>query len=81
MSTPIGELFRQASELDEHDRATLAGLLLESLEHEVDDEVESAWQEEIERRLAELDADRVKLVPWDEVKAKLMRRAGAERPD
>jgi putative addiction module component (TIGR02574 family) len=81
MSTPVNELFRQASELDEHDRATLAGLLLESLEHEVDEHVESAWQEEIERRLAELDADRVKLVPWDEVKAKLMRRAGAERQD
>jgi len=81
MSTPVGDLFRQASELDEHDRATLAGLLLESLEHEVEEDVESAWQEEIERRLAELDADSVKLVSWDEVKAKLMRRAGAERPD
>jgi len=80
MSTPVGELFRQASELDEHDRATLAGLLLESLEHEVDEDVESAWQEEIERRLAEIDADSVKLVPWDEVQAKLMRRTGAERP-
>ena len=74
MSTPIGELFRQASELDEHDRATLAGLLLESLEYEVDEDVEVACQEEIERRLAELDADSVQLVPWDEVKAKLMRR-------
>src|SRR5919108_1279020 len=81
MSTPVSELFRQASELDEHDRATLAGLLLESLEHEVDENVESAWQEEIERRLAELDANTVKLVPWDEVKAKLMRRTGAERQD
>jgi putative addiction module component (TIGR02574 family) len=81
MSTPVGDLFRQASELDEHDRATLAGLLLESLEHEVDDDVESAWKEEIERRLAELDADSVQLVSWDEVKAKLMRRTGAERSD
>jgi putative addiction module component (TIGR02574 family) len=81
MSTPVGELFRQASELNEHDRATLAGLLLESLEHEVDESVESAWQEEIERRLAEIDTDSVQLVPWDEVKAKLMRRMGAERPD
>jgi len=81
MSIPVGDLFRQASELDEHDRATLAGLLLESLEHEVDEDVESAWQEEIERRLAELDADSVQLVSWDEVKAKLMRRTGAERPD
>jgi putative addiction module component (TIGR02574 family) len=55
--------------------------LLESLEREVDENVESAWQEEIERRLAELDADSVKLVPRDEVKAKLMRRTGAERQD
>jgi putative addiction module component (TIGR02574 family) len=81
MSTSVGDLFRRASELNEHDRATLAGLLLESLEHEVDEDVESAWQDEIERRLAELDADSVKLVPWDEVKAKLMRRTGAERSD
>ena len=81
MSTSVGDLFRQAAELDEHDRATLAGLLLESLEHADDADVESAWKEEIARRLAELDADRVQLVPWDEVKAKLMRRTGAERPD
>jgi hypothetical protein len=59
MSTPVGELLRQAAELDEHDRATLAGLLLESLEHEDDADVEAAWKEEIARRLAELDADRV----------------------
>jgi putative addiction module component (TIGR02574 family) len=58
-----------------------AGLLLESLEHEVDEHAESAWQEEIARRLAELDAGRVELVPWDEVKAKLMRHTGAPRPD
>jgi putative addiction module component (TIGR02574 family) len=77
MSTSIGDLFRQASELDEHDRATLAGLLLESLEHEVDEAVEAAWQVEIEQRLAELDANSVELVPWEEVKAKLMRSSGA----
>ena len=81
MSTPVGDLFRQASELDEHDRATLAGLLLESLEYEVDEDVEGAWQEEIGRRLAELDTDSVQRVPWDEVKAELMRRTGAKRSD
>ena len=80
MSPPVRELFRQASELDEHDRAVLAGLLLESLEPEVDVHVETAWQEEIARRLTELDAERVDLVPWDEVKAKLMRHTGAIRP-
>jgi putative addiction module component (TIGR02574 family) len=77
MSTPVQDLLRQASALNEHERATLAGLLLESLEHEVDEDVETAWQEEIERRLAELDANSVERVPWEEVKAKLMRITGA----
>src|SRR5262245_60460057 len=79
MLTLVTELFRQAPELDEHDRATLAGLLLESFEHEDDEGVETAWKEEIERHLAELDADCVQLMPWDEMKAKLMRRTGAKR--
>ena len=77
MSTPVGDLFRQASALDEHGRATLAGLLLESLEHEIDEDVESAWQEEIERRLGELDANSLELVSWEEVKAKLLKSTGA----
>jgi putative addiction module component (TIGR02574 family) len=81
MSPSVRELFQQASELDEQDRAVLAGLLLESLEHAVDEHAESAWQEEIARRLTDLDAGRVELVPWDEVKAKLMRHTGAPRPD
>ena len=77
MSTSVRELFRQASDLGEHDRAVLAGLLLESLEHEVDEDVETAWKEEIERRLGELDTGSVELVPWEELKAKLMRNTGA----
>jgi putative addiction module component (TIGR02574 family) len=79
MSTSVRDLFQQASELDEHDRATLAGLLLESLEDKVDEDVEGLWKEEIERRLAELDTHSVQGVPWDEVKAELMRRTGAKR--
>ena len=81
MSTPVGDLFRQASALDEQDRATLAGLLLESLEHKVDEAVEAAWQEEIERRLAELDDDSVALVLWEEVKAKLKKSTGGQHTD
>lgn len=79
MSTTLHDVFRHASELNEHDRATLAGLLLESLEDEVDEHVESAWEEEIAQRVADLDAARVQRVAWEEVKATLMRRTGAER--
>ncbi|HVF60113.1 MAG TPA: hypothetical protein VNJ70_09925 [Thermoanaerobaculia bacterium] len=37
MPTDVVQLFREASELSEEDRATLAGLLIESLESERDD--------------------------------------------
>ena len=74
MNTHITELFEKASILSETDRATLAGLLIESLESEVDPDVEDAWRAEIERRVAELDAGTVETVPWEVVKAKLLRR-------
>jgi len=74
MSTHITELFEKASILSEKDRATLAGLLIESLESEVDSDVEDAWRVEIERRVAELDAGTVEMVPWEAVKAELLRR-------
>ena len=68
------ELFKQACQLPEKDRAELAGLLLESLETEPDPGVEQAWAKEIERRVAELDSGAVKTVPWETVKAKLLGR-------
>jgi len=74
MSTHVTELFEKASTLSESERATLAGLLIESLESEFDPDVEEAWRGEIERRLAELDAGTVETVPWETVKAKLLKR-------
>ena len=50
------ELFPEASDLEERDRATLAGLLLESFEGEPDPDVEAAWAEEIDRWLRQIDA-------------------------
>jgi putative addiction module component (TIGR02574 family) len=65
MGTHVTELFAKASILSEKERATLAGLLIESLESEVDPDVEEAWRVEIERRLAELDAGTAETVPWE----------------
>jgi putative addiction module component (TIGR02574 family) len=72
----VVDLFRQAAELSDDDRATLAGLLIESLETEPDPDVEEAWARDIERRLAELDAGKVKTVPWETVRDRLLRRLG-----
>lgn len=74
MSRTFTELWREASELSEKDRADLAGLLIESLEGEAADGVEAAWVAEIERRVAELEAGTVKGIPWEEVRQRLLDR-------
>ena len=74
MPKDFNEIFREAAELSEQDRATLAGLLIESLEGEPDPDVEAAWAAEIERRVAELDAGTVKTIPWEEVRQRLLDR-------
>jgi putative addiction module component (TIGR02574 family) len=77
MPKDFKDVFRDAAELSERDRATLAGLLIESLESEPDPEVEAAWAAEIERRVAELDAGAVKTIPWEEVRQRLLDRLNA----
>jgi putative addiction module component (TIGR02574 family) len=74
MSQSVAQLFQQASELSEADRATLAALLIESLEPEHDADVEAAWAAEVERRVAALDAGAVTTVPWSAVRDELQRR-------
>ncbi len=77
MPKDFKDIFRDAAELSEHDRATLAGLLIESLESEPDAEVEAVWAAEIERRVAELDAGTVRTIPWEDVRQRLLDRLNA----
>lgn len=73
MATELRQLFREAMELTDNDRATLAGLLIESLETEPDPDVERAWAEEAERRWQEIQSGKVQTIPWEEVRAKLLK--------
>jgi len=65
-----GELLKQALTLSDKERAELASSLIDSLDPTVDPDSELAWQEEIARRLAEVESGRVKTIPWDEVRRK-----------
>ena len=64
------ELLKKALALPDHERAELAGNLLDSLDTTVDEDAEAAWQEEIARRLKEVETGKVKTIPWDEVRRK-----------
>ena len=77
MAKDVTALFRDASELSERDRATLAGLLIESLESDAEPDVEEAWSAEIERRVADIDSGTVQTIPWEEVRRRLLDRLNA----
>ncbi len=79
MSRTFTDVWKQAAELTEQDRATLAGLLIESLEGEPDADVEAEWAAEIERRVAELEAGTVTTVPWEQVRQRLLDRLNDRR--
>ncbi len=77
MSRPVEELESEVLALPTAERARLAQRLLASLdEEEAEDpqEVERAWEEEIRRRLAEVDAGTAELIPAEEVFAELRAR-------
>lgn len=71
METNLNDLFQQAAQLSERDRATLAGLLIETLDPMSEPDVEAAWSKEIERRLAEIDSGTVELIAWEDIRAEL----------
>jgi putative addiction module component (TIGR02574 family) len=65
-----GELLKHALTLSEKERAELASSLIDSLDPTVEADAELAWQEEIARRLQEVERGRAKTVLWDEVRRK-----------
>ncbi len=73
MSDLVKELSQRAHELVPEDRARLAEELLASLEDDVDPEVDAAWEEEIRKRIAEVESGTAKLIPADEVFARIRR--------
>jgi putative addiction module component (TIGR02574 family) len=83
MSETAEELLRKALSLDEKDRASLAGALVESLHGEPESGAGPAWEDEIRRRVAELEAHTVATVPWSKVRERLFRgfeRDGIQTP-
>ena len=60
--------------LSEEERAELASSLLDSLDATVDEGAENAWGEEIARRIADIDSEKAKTVPWEEVRRRISSR-------
>jgi putative addiction module component (TIGR02574 family) len=71
MTQNLAELLKKALTLPVAERAELAGSLIESLDRTEDESVEAAWDEEIGRRVADLDSGRVQSASAEEARRRL----------
>jgi putative addiction module component (TIGR02574 family) len=79
MTHSVEEIYAEAVELGESDRAALAGLLLNSLEPPADDRLDEAWVKEIKRRIRSLESGEATEVSWEEARARLWARFNNNR--
>lgn len=76
MSPTAEELLKQALTLEEKDRASVAGALIESLHTQAEPAAEEAWDAEIRRRVEELESCAAETIPWSEVRKRLFHGFG-----
>ena len=72
MNTTAKQLYDNALQLPDSERSELAAWLIESLDPEVDRDVEKAWDVEIKRRIDELDSGAVTAIPWPEARRMIL---------
>ncbi len=65
------KISKEVFQLSTEKRADLARKIIESLEPEKDHDVEIAWQQEVSRRIEQIDQDEVTLIPYEEVKKQI----------
>jgi putative addiction module component (TIGR02574 family) len=71
MTKAAEAVLADALKLDVEARAELATELLASLDGPADPDAEAAWEVEIARRVAAIEAGTVKLEPWEDVKRRI----------
>ncbi len=76
VSSKLAEITQDALRLPHDEQLRLARTLLEKSEAIGDDDVEAAWEDEIERRIKSIDAGLAKSRPFAEVVAEVDRQLG-----
>lgn len=72
MTQEAAELLKRALSLPVSERADLAGTLIESLDDTQDESVETAWDAEVARRMADVDSGTVKPVSLEDGRRRLL---------
>ena len=74
-------VFSDASQLPVAQRVQLIEALRDTVPDEALPPLSAEWLSEIERRSAEFDTGTVTAIPWEQIKADALRRAGLTVPD
>ena len=74
MTPELSKLLEQALSLSIEEQEALADSLISNLGGKVDEGVQAAWDEEIKRRIEELDSGKAKTIPWEEVRERNLRK-------
>jgi hypothetical protein len=73
MSLTAEEILKHALELNEQERASVAGVLIESLHCDAEPGAAEAWDRVIEKRALELESGSVQTRSWSDVRQRLFR--------
>ena len=76
MSMTLEQIVAESRQLPREQLAELVDLLTLELHEEIDPDIETAWADEAERRLAEIRSGAVQPIPGEQVLAELRQRAG-----
>lgn len=68
MTPEVSKLLEQALSLSVEEQEALADSLISNLGGKIDEAALAAWDDEIKKRVAELDSGKAKTVPWTEVR-------------
>ena len=75
MTEEASTILKKALALPPEARAAIADSLLESLDQSLPDEsVGEAWSQEIKRRIEDISSGRAQMIPYEEVRRRLIAR-------
>ena len=79
MTQAVARILEEAEQLSAAERAELADRIVESLAHDIPADMAQAQVTEVRRRIAEVEAGQVALIPGEEALAQVRRLIASER--
>ena len=71
MNEKLKTILEDALSMPQEQRAFIAGKLIDSLDDTTDEDVETAWQNEIQKRIASAEKGVATFTSWEKVKKRL----------